>query len=121
MAFEDFLDHSCDIYHIQEGQASPGYGLAASPSFSYPVEPDIRGQECHFGVKSQNVAITQTAPANLMDAKIKLTLPAGTDVRRNDKIVDCATGLEYTAGQPVNIRDHHVFVYIKRTGGQKAL
>ena len=76
---------------------------------------------CHFGVKSQSVTITQTAPANLMDAKIKLTLPAGTDVRRNDRIVDCMTGLEYTAEQPINIRGHHVFVYIKRTGGQRAL
>lgn len=27
----------------------------------------------------------------------------------------------YTAEQPINIRGHHVFVYIKRTGGQKAL
>ena len=111
MAFEDFLDHLCNIYHDREAQVTPGYGLPASPSFSYP----------DFGVKSQSVTITQTAPANLMDAKIKLTLPAGTDVRRNDKIVDCMTGLEYTAEQPINIRGHHVFVYIKRTGGQKAL
>lgn len=121
MAFEDFLDHLCDIYHDREEQVTPGYGLPASPSFNYPEEPDISEQKCHFGVKSQSVTITQTAPANLMDAKIKLTLPAGTDVRRNDKIVDCMTGLEYTAEQPINIRGHHVFVYIKRTGGQKAL
>lgn len=121
MSLENLLNHSCNIYHIQEGQTSPGYGLAASPSFSYPEEPDISGQECHFGVKSQSVTVTQTAPANLMDAKIKLTLPIGTDVRLNDKIVDCATGLEYTAEQPVNIRSHHLFVYIKMIGGQKAL
>jgi len=56
-----------------------------------------------------------------MDAKIKLTLPAGTDVRLNDKIVDCATGLEYTAEQPIDVRGHHTFVYIKKAGGQKAL
>lgn len=121
MSLENLLNHSCNIYHIQEGQTSPGYGLAAPPSFSYPEEPDISGQECHFGVKSQSVTVTQTAPANLMDAKIKLTLPIGTDVRLNDKIVDCATGLEYTAEQPVNIRGHHLFVYIKMIGGQKAL
>lgn len=121
MSLEDFFDHKCDIYHIQEGQASPGYGLAASPSFSYPKEPDIKEQDCHFGVRSQSVTVTQTAPANLMDAKIKLTLPVGTDVRLNDKIVNCATGFEYTAELPLNIRGHHIFVYIKRTGGQKAL
>lgn len=121
MSLEDFFDHKCDIYHIKEGQASPGYGLAASPSFSYPEEPDIKEQDCHFGVRSQSVTVTQTAPANLMDAKIKLTLPVGTDVRLNDKIVNCATGFEYTAELPLNIRGHHIFVYIKRTGGQKAL
>ncbi len=121
MAFKDFLNHRCNIYHNREEQTSPGYGLAASPSFHYPEKPDISGQECHFGVKSQSVTVTQTAPANLMDAKIKLALPMGTDIRINDKIVDCATGLEYTAEQPVNVRDHHIFVYVKRTGGQKAL
>ena len=115
------LDHKCDIYHIVEEQASPGYGLACSPSFSYPDKPDISEQVCHFGVKSQSVSVTQTAPANLMEAKIKLTLPAGTDVRLNDKIVDCTTGLEYTAEQPINIRGHHIFVIIKRTEEQKAL
>lgn len=121
MALEDFFDHYCDIYHIDEKEASPGYGLAASPSFSYPTEPDIKAQNCHFGVRSQSVTVTQTAPANLMDAKIKLTLPAGTDIRINDKIVDCDTGLAYTAEQPRNIRGHHLFVYIKKTEGQKPL
>lgn len=121
MSLENLLNHLCDIYHIQEEQASPGYSLPSSPSFSYPEQPDISEQKCHFGVRSQSVTVTQTAPANLMDAKIKLTLPIGTDVRLNDKIVDCTTGLEYTAEQPVNIRGHHVFVYIKMIGEQKAL
>ncbi len=121
MSFGGMLNHTCDIYHLVKGSKSPGYGLAASPCFSYPEEPDISAQACHFGVKSQNVTIIQTAPANLMDARIKLTLPIGTDVRLNDKIVDCATGLEYTAEQPVNVRGHHLFVYIKRLDEQKAL
>ena len=45
----------------------------------------------------------------------------GTDIRINDKVVDCETGLEYTAERPRNIRDHHIFVYIKRTKEQEAL
>ena len=56
-----------------------------------------------------------------MDAKIKLTLPIGTDVRLNDKIVDCATGQEYTAEQPVNVRSHHLFVYIKKIEEERHL
>lgn len=121
MSLEALLNHTCDIYHIKKGGKSPGYGLAASPSFDYPEEPDIKGQTCHFSVKTHNATITQTAPANLLESKIKLTLPIGTDVRLNDKIVECATGLEYTAEQPVNVRDHHIFVYIKRNKGQEAL
>lgn len=121
MSLENLLNHLCDIYHIQERTDSPGFGLPSSPSFSYLPEPDIHAQQCHFSVRFKSVTITQTAPANLMDAKIKLTLPVGTDVRCNDKIVDCMNGLEYTAEQPINIRGHHIFVYIKRIGGQKAL
>lgn len=121
MSLEALLDHSCDIYHVVKEDKSPGYGLPASPSFSYPAEPDIIGQTCHFGVRSASVSVTQTAPANLMDAKIKLTLPVDTDIRINDKIVDCDTGLEYTAEMPRNIRNHHLYVYIKRTEEQKAL
>ncbi len=121
MSLENLLNHTCDIYHIKESTDSPGYNLPDSPSFSYSNEPDISGQKCHFGVRTQNVTITQTAPANLMEAKIKLTLPFGTDIRLNDKVVDCSTRLEYTAEQPVNVRNHHLFVYIKRIKEQKAL
>ena len=121
MSLEQLLNHACDIYHAEEGASSPGYALPSSPTFSYPEKPDISGQSCHFGVKSASITITQTAPANLMDAKIKLTLPAGTDVRLNDKIVDCKTGLEYTAEQPVDVRGHHIFVYIKKIGEERHL
>lgn len=121
MSLESLLNHKCDIYHVREGERSPGYGLPASPSFSYPEEPDITEQECHFGVRSASITVTQTAPANVMDAKIKLTLPIGTDVRLNDKIVDCTTGLEYTAEQPINVRGHHLFAYIKKIGEERNL
>ena len=43
MSLERLLNHTCDIYHAQESAASPGYGLPASPTFSYPEEPDIGG------------------------------------------------------------------------------
>lgn len=118
---EDFLDHTCNIYHLQKGRDSPGYNLPESSSFSYSDAPDIAGQMCHFGVRSQSVSITQSEPMNIMEARIKLTLPIGTDIRINDKIVDCTTGMEYTAEQPRNIRNHHMFVYIKRIEVQKPL
>lgn len=121
MSLENLLNHTCDIYHIVGGEKSPGYNLPASPSFSYPEEPDISGQACHFGVRSASITIAQTAPVNLMDARIKLTLPIGTDVRLNDKIVDCETGQEYTAERPINVRNHHLFVYIKKIDEERHL
>ena len=33
MAFEDYLNDLCDIYHAQKGNESPGYGLTEQPSF----------------------------------------------------------------------------------------
>lgn len=121
MSLESLLDHTCDIYHVIEEGKSPGFSLPASPSFSYPKEPDISGVTCHFAVRSSTVTVTQTEPANLMDAKIKLTLPLGTDIRLNDKIVNCDTGIEYTAEQPRNVRNHHLFVYIKTIGEERHL
>ena len=56
-----------------------------------------------------------------MEARIKLTLPIGTDIRLNDRIVNCDTGYEYTAELPQKIQEHHIYVYIKRTERQKAL
>ena len=120
MSLEKLLNHFCDIYHIQKEQVSPGFGFASSPSFYYAEQPDIRRQSCHFGI-DQNSTVVQTAPANQIEAKIKLTLPVGTDIRINDKIIDCETGAEYTAEQPINVRNHHIFVFIHKVGGEKLL
>lgn len=121
MSFESLLDHKCDIYHAIKGESSPGYNLPGSPSFSYAKEPDITEQPCHFGVRSASVSITQTSPVNIEDARTKLNLPIGTDIRLNDKVINCATGEEYTAERPVDIRDHHTFVYIKKIGEERHL
>lgn len=69
----------------------------------------------------KGIQIAQQQPQNDMDSDIKLTLPAGTDIRLNDKIVSSETGLEYTAGQPRNIRGHHMTVKIYRTAQQRPL
>lgn len=121
MSLENLLNHTCDIYHIREAEGSPGFGLPGSPSFSYPDEPDVAGQACHFGVRSASISIAQGEPMNVMDSRIKLTLPLGADVRVNDRIVDCGTGQEYTAERPVQVREHHLFVYVKKIGEQKPL
>lgn len=121
MSLEALLDHTCDIYHLEKGAASPGFNLPSSPSFSYHKTPDISGQPCHFHIKARSTTIVQTAPAKLLTEKEKLTLPPGVDVRLNDKIVHRETGLEYVAEVPRNIRGHQIIVMLKTEDGQEAL
>lgn len=118
---EDFFDHKCNIFHVQKDKGSPGYGLPETPSFTYGPTPDIAGQMCHFSVRTGEVNTAQRQPQNDLNARLKLTLPIGTDIRLNDRIVDCESNLAYTAEVPRNIRGHHLTVYIKRTDEQKPL
>lgn len=121
MSLEALLNHTCDIYHLYEGRDSPGYGLPSSPIFDYAPDPDIEGQICHFGVHSASISISNTEPISIEDARVKLTLPLGVDIRLNDKVVNCATGEEYLAERPINIRDHHLYVYIKKVADKRYL
>ena len=100
MAFEDLLDHRCDIYHMVKGEKDMGFAIKQT-GFSYPKVPDVEDVANEFIYSG------------------KLQLPAGTDVRVNDKVVDKNTGLAYTAEMPHNIRDHHIMVNIQRKGTVK--
>lgn len=121
MSFEKLLDHKCSIYHLGKSEESAGYGLPSSVSFSYPKEPDIPEVSCHFGISSMSSSVKQGNPQNRFEEKLKLSLPAGTDIRINDKVVNCENGKEYTAELPRNIRNHHIIVYVKRVHEQEAL
>lgn len=121
MSFDGFLNHSCDIYHMVRTDKSPGYALPASPSFSYSEAPDVAAVPCHFGTKGGAMTVKRTEPQTKLEARIKLALPVGTDVRVNDKIVDCDTCYEYTAEIPQNIRGHHITVFVCRTEQQEPL
>lgn len=121
MSFADFLFDKADIYHIRGEEKSPGYGLPSALSFSYPDTPDIVGQECNFNRKNRSVSTVQTEPRMLMKARIKMVYPVGVDIRLNDKIVDCESGIEYTAEQPYSIHGHHMAVYVSKTEQQEVL
>ena len=120
MSFEAMLNHKCDVYHMQREDASPGYGLPSSPSFSYAKTPDIEGLQCHFGVGGTRNVVQGEPQANYQ-ASIKLVVPMGTDIRLNDKVVDKSNGYEYTADIPVQVRDHHLFVMLTRKSAQEPL
>lgn len=120
---EDFFDHRCNIYYLQETTDAPAFGLPSTPAFGFNEDPDVSETICHFNIKGQSISIDQGAPANILDGAIKLVLPAGTVVHKNDKIVDVTPGAdsfgqEYTAEDVHNIRCHHVYVNIKTKGRQ---
>lgn len=119
--FADFLNHRCNIFHLIKLESSPGWGLPAASQFTYGEHPDIHDVPCHFCVGSSTNNVIQGEPQADYEAKIKLVLPVDIDIRVNDKIVDAESGYEYTSGIPIKIRNHHKFVYIKRTEKQEAL
>ena len=112
---EDLFDHKCNVFHANTTVESRGYGLPGTKKVTYPDTPDISELSCHFGVKTGTITVIQQEPQKDLDARLKLSLPAGTDVRIGDKIVDCDTGFEYMAEIPRNIRNHHIIVWINRT------
>lgn len=126
MSFESFLDHTCDIYHLILSPASPGYGLRDSPKPSYPEEPDVAGQVCHFAQSASGGTvntIVQDDPQRSYDDRIKVNFPLEADVRLNDKIVDNRTDPPqvFYAEVPRTIRNHHKYVYVKRSDLEAAL
>ena len=124
MAIEDFFNHRCSLYHIVKGTGTPGYGLPSSPTFDYPAEPDEADIPCHFNQGGSGGTINtlvQNLPEHSLEDRIKLALPIGTDVRVNDKVLDHRTGLFYYAEIPRTIRDHHIYVWVKREGTEVGL
>jgi hypothetical protein len=116
MAWEDFFNHRCSIFHIKQQPSDLGYGVENEHSFGYGEEADLADVKCHFGVKTGEVHIAQKDPFNEYYARIKLTLPIGTDIRVNDKVISRESGFSYIAEVPRVIQEHHIIVYIHRDG-----
>ena len=119
MAIDDLFNHRCSIYHLKEETTSPGYGLPGQTVHRYPDTPDLSGIPCHFKVNA-NTQMIQEEPYNTYLYTGKLALPSGTDVRFHDKIVNEASGLEFTAQMPQDIRGNHITVLIQRKGTTEA-
>lgn len=124
MAFDTFLDHKCSVYHIVKTTTNIGYNLVDKVVYKYGDDPDLSDVNCHFAVGA-STNFNQKQPQNEYTTDIKLTLPAGTDIREFDKVVwqrDSGENYEYTAKIPRNIRDHHMIAIVERIGlAQKAL
>jgi len=124
MAYESFLDHTCDIYHVVKDDASPGYNLRSSPTFNYPETPDEVNVPCHFtqsGSGGTMNTLVQNEPKHDYDDRIKVNFLLDADIRVNDKVVDHRTGMIYYAELPRIIRDHHKYVFVRRDRIEAAL
>lgn len=117
--FEDFFDHRCNIYHTETVAVNAGYGIKTGSIKSLGRTVDIKDVPCHFHVKvSDNVRIVQDKPYSTVDGEIKLSLPYGTDIQKNDIVEDCSNGMKYRAGIPRNIHgNHHVIIKLTKEGG----
>lgn len=120
MSIENLFNHRCSIYHLQSTTTSPGFGLPGQTSYSYPKTPDLEHVPCHFKVNA-SAEMIQESPMNTFLYTGKLSLPQGTDVRLNDKIVNEESGVDFTAQVPESIRGHHMIVMIQRKGAISAL
>lgn len=119
--FRDFLNDRCDVYHLRREDMAPGYGVPAHAAASYPKEPDLTDVPCHFNRRGGFGHLTQGEPARAVYATIKINFPRGTDIRLNDRIVNNANGMTYTAGPPMEIRRHHIAVEVQAIGQQGEL
>ena len=87
--FEEFMNHKCNIYHLKDGTVDVGYGIKDGTVKKTGSTAVIKEQPCHFHTKvGDTVRIVQNKPFSSADGEIKLTLPAGVDIRKNDTVED---------------------------------
>lgn len=117
--FEDFLNHKCNIYHLQDEPVNIGYGIKADNVKVPQTESEKKDIPYHFHVKMNNyLQVVQKEPYSGVEGKTKLSLPAGTDIRMNDTVEDCRDGLKYRAGKPIEVYGgHHIVVTLSRMEG----
>jgi hypothetical protein len=118
MAIDNFFNHKCTIFHIAESEKELGYGISNEHDFTYPdnAEENDTDIPCHFHVGTGTWQVSQETPFNQYLARVKLSLPLGTDIRVNDKVVSGETGYAYIAELPRKIQNHHIIVYCNRSG-----
>lgn len=119
MAWEDFFNHRCDIYHAEESAEELGFGITNEHKFVYPKIAQETEVRCHFHLKTGNAQVKQDAALNEYSARMKLSLPIDTDIRVNDRVIDSETGYSYIAEIPRRVQNHHIIVYIYRDGPVK--
>lgn len=124
--FEDYLNDTCDIYHLTAETVDAGYGIIATTEQNWPEEADEEDVACHFHVGTFNgLQVVQQEPHSELTGSIKLSLPPGTDIRKNDLVISknslsIESGLRFRADIPRIIHgNHHIIVTLQREDGVK--
>lgn len=117
--FGDFLNHKCDIFHLVDDSCQEGYGIKAMEKRIPEETPSEQGIPCHFHVRSDSLQIVQGEPYRSLSGQVKLSLPFGTDIRKNDIVQSQETGICYRADLPREVRGHHMIVTLRREPGLK--
>jgi hypothetical protein len=120
--FEDFLNHRCNIYHLEDESVDIGYGIKEQNVKKPSAIPSEKEVPCHFHiVKSNSVMIVQGEPFAKVVGEVKLSLPIDTDIRDNDTVEDCKNGIKYRASIPNEVHGgHHITVTLFRENGTGA-
>lgn len=119
--FEDYLNDTCNIYHLVDEKVNIHYGIKATQVKTPEKEAAEKSIPCHFHIRSNgSLRISQKEPYTVLTGEEKLTLPIGTDVRMNDVIENCRNGVKYRAGLPREIHGgHHIIVTLSRDDGME--
>lgn len=122
---ENYLNDTCDIYHLKDVTVNAGYGIAATVQKRWQDTPDEESVPCHFHVSNGSLQNSQREPYTELSGMLKLTLPYGTDIRKNDLVVSGAgasieAGLKFRADVPRTVYgNHHITVMLEREDGLK--
>lgn len=116
---EDFFNHRCDIFHLVENQEQGCYGIRSRERMAPEKVPSEENIRCHFHTKSNSLQIVQGEPYSKLTGEVKLSLPIGIDIRKNDVVRSRESGMYYRADMPKNIQGHHLTVILRREDGIK--
>ncbi|WYP24753.1 DUF3599 family protein [Alkalihalobacillus sp. FSL W8-0930] len=111
MSLENFLVHTCDVYRLAAVTPKKSYGIEIEQPNQFSEEPISSGVPCHFQELTQDVV--QGQPQATFLQRMRVTFPAGTDIKLNDTVK--WSGASYKLQQPKDVRGHHIIVTATRS------
>ncbi|MBM0064933.1 DUF3599 family protein [Alkalicoccobacillus gibsonii] len=111
MSLENFLVHTCDVFRLVAVAPKKSYGIEIEQPNQSAEEPVYTGVPCYFQELTQDVV--QGQPHTTFVQRMRVTFPAGTDIKLNDTVK--WSGATYKLQQPKDVRGHHIIVTATRS------